>query len=55
MSWAVGLELVRAMVAEVVMALQVRMEVGPANHNINNNSYYYYYSDCLLSIQCSPL
>lgn len=53
-SWAAGLELVRAVVAEVVMALQVRMGVDPGNHNVNNNRYYYYYSDCLLSIQCSP-
>lgn len=38
-SWAVGLGLVRAVVTEVVMALQVRVGVGTANRNINNYSH----------------
>lgn len=45
-SWAVGLGLVRAVMAEVARALQVQIGVGPANHD----SHYYYYSYCLSSI-----
>lgn len=50
-TWTVWLGLVRAVMAEVAMVLQVQMGVGPANPN---NSHYYY-SYCLSSIYYSPI